>query len=206
MLCRQPARSPPAFGRVPSLPGRSIVAEGADRAHRSFRSPLAGRFVRFAAKCPPGTRSPSVPPLTVPPAPPSSWRLHIYAGMRKVNRCYKGEKRALPASWVRSGPPFFTAHSASIRMNLRSFLPRLPRSTAAVLDPVHRSERRAFLFTKHPQRRMVISAGQAARGRTFPHGSPVGVTVPPPVHPSHAPAPRAPPRLPGTPAIRSPPR
>ena len=83
------------------------VAAGAGRAHRSFRSPLAGRFVRFAAKCLPGTRSPSVPPLAVPPAPPSSWRLHIYAGMRKVNRCYKGEKRALPASWVRSGPPFF---------------------------------------------------------------------------------------------------
>ena len=71
-LCRQPAQPPPAFGRVSSLPGRSIVAEGADRAHRSFRSPLAGRFVRFAAKCPPGTRSPSAPPLAVPPAPPSS--------------------------------------------------------------------------------------------------------------------------------------
>ena len=42
-------------------PGRSIFAEGADRAHRSFRSPPSGRFATFGGKCPQGTRFPSVP-------------------------------------------------------------------------------------------------------------------------------------------------
>ena len=45
----------------PAFPGRSIFAEGADRAHRSFRSPPSGRFATFGGKCPQGTRFPSVP-------------------------------------------------------------------------------------------------------------------------------------------------
>ena len=63
----------------------------------------------------------------------------------------RGKSGPCPHPGCGVGRLFFTAHSASIRMNLRSFLPRLPRSTAAVLDPVHRAERRAFLFTKPPQ-------------------------------------------------------
>ena len=45
----------------PAFPGRSIVAAGAGRAHRSFRSPPSGRFGPFGAKCPQGTRFPPVP-------------------------------------------------------------------------------------------------------------------------------------------------
>ena len=47
-------------------PGRSIFAEGAGRAHRSFRSPPSGRFATFGGKCPQGTRFPSVPQIPVP--------------------------------------------------------------------------------------------------------------------------------------------
>ena len=45
----------------PRGPGRSIVAVGAGRALRSFRSPPSGRFATFGGKCPQGTRFPPVP-------------------------------------------------------------------------------------------------------------------------------------------------
>ena len=45
----------------PAFPGRSIFAEGADRAHRSFRSPPSGRFAAFGGNSPQGWRFPPVP-------------------------------------------------------------------------------------------------------------------------------------------------
>ncbi len=61
--CPQGTRFParlPGFGAVP---GRSIVAEGAGRAHRSFRSPPPGRFGPLAQQ-PTGLTLPSGAPKT----------------------------------------------------------------------------------------------------------------------------------------------
>ena len=110
----------------PAFPGRSIFAEGADRAHRSFRSPPSGRFAAFGGNSPQGWRFPPVPGGRGVCAPRRKHSLHVSPAAPKAQgkRAPPGgkdrQRRAFPTPAVRRG--FSAAPIAVCRSS-----PRCPR-------------------------------------------------------------------------------
>ena len=148
-------------------PGRSIVTAGAGRARRSFRSPPAGRFGPFGAKCPQGTRFPS--------------RHRAHASLRCLRTTQRGGATPKMVAVGRSGniPQLIRYRPARFKMRMRG----LSRASGA-------SQASAARNARNP-RASVSSTLEAQETRL---ASPTGSQGHSPVRPSAAagaPAPAA---------------
>ena len=107
-------------------PGRSIVAVGAGRARRSFRSPPPGRFGPFGPKCPQGH--------TLPFGAPKPYAAAYFVSVASVRRTQETRFFPKPGVFQRPEAPGAMPGASACRFGLSPTGPTFPSAPLARLE------------------------------------------------------------------------